>query len=442
MNTLTPRQIVAELDRYIVGQQGAKRAVAIAVRNRWRRMQLPEPLRGDVGPKNILMIGPTGVGKTEIARRLAKLVNAPFLKVEATKFTEVGYHGRDVDTIIRDLLELAIGMVRSEQTEVVRQRADELAEEALLDALLPETPPSGEDDEARRARTRERLRTQLREKQLEERLVELRVEQKAMPVGLFATTVGAESLDPEIQNFVERLMPTQQKDRRVSVREARQVLFQQQCDKLIDREKSIEMAIQRTESSGIVFLDEIDKVAGPPSQHGPDVSRQGVQRDLLPLIEGSTINTRHGPVRTQHVLFIAAGAFHVTKPSDLMPELQGRLPIRVELSDLSQADFVRILTEPDSALLKQHTAMLATEGVSVRFSPDAVAAMAELAWTVNRSTQNIGARRLHTISERVLEELSFDAPERAGSELLIDAAYVRQRLADIVKDEDLSRFIL
>ncbi len=440
---MTPRQIVSELDRYIVGQAAAKRAVAVAIRNRWRRMQLPDAMRAEVGPKNILMIGPTGVGKTEIARRLAKLVNAPFLKIEATKFTEVGYHGRDVDTIVRDLLELAISMVRGEQTEVVRQRAEEMAEEALIDALLPDdTEAKDGEEEARRQRTREKLRAQLRAGTLEDRLIDLRVEQKAAPMGMFATTIGAEQMEPELQNFIERLMPSQSKDRKVTVKEARTILFQQESEKLIDRDKMISMAVTRTENSGIVFLDEVDKLCGTHSAHGPDVSRQGVQRDLLPIIEGSTINTRHGPVRTNHILFIAAGAFHSSKPSDLMPELQGRLPIRVELTDLTREDFLRILTEPQNALLKQHQAMLGTEGVQLEFRPDAIEAMAELAFSVNRTTQNIGARRLYTIVEKVLEDISFDAPDRKGEPVSVDAAYVRGRLAELVKDEDLSRFIL
>ncbi|MCK6455076.1 MAG: ATP-dependent protease ATPase subunit HslU [Phycisphaerae bacterium] len=443
MEQLTPRRIVAELDRYIVGQHDAKRAVAVAIRNRWRRQMLPEALRAEVGPKNILMIGPTGVGKTEIARRLAQIVNAPFLKVEATKFTEVGYHGRDVDMIIRDLLELAIAMVRAEQAEVVRQRAEELTEEALIDALLPAEPPSDTPEEsARRHRTREKLRMQLREGRLDDREIELRLEQKAPPIGMFATTVGMDQLDPEIQNFMERLLPAQSKTRRLPIREARRVILQQESEKLIDREKLTEMAIARTENSGIVFLDEIDKLCGPSSSYGPDVSRQGVQRDLLPILEGGAVNTRHGPVRTNHILFIAAGAFHQSKPSDLMPELQGRLPIRVELGDLAREDFVRILTEPQNALLKQHAAMLETEGVKVQFSPDAVEAMAEIAVQVNRSAQNIGARRLYTITEKVLEEISFDAPDQSGRSITIDARYVRDRLAEIIRDEDLSRFIL
>lgn len=450
MSALTPKEIVAALDRYIIGQQEAKRAVAVAIRNRWRRQQLPESMRGEVGPKNILMAGPTGVGKTEIARRLAQLVNAPFLKVEATKYTEVGYHGRDVETIIRDLLELAVNMVRTEQTEVVRTQAEAAVEEALLDLLLPcdgEAPdaPSGADDDGaseRRRRTREKLRTQLRDGALDERMVELRVERRATPIGMFASNVALDQIDPDMQNFLERLMPGQAKDRRVTIREARQLLFQQESEKLIDREKVVEMAVERTENNGIVFLDEIDKLCGSDSRYGPDVSRQGVQRDLLPIIEGCTVSTRHAPVRTDHILFIAAGAFHASKPSDLMPELQGRLPIRVELTDLSRADFVRILTEPDNALVKQHMALMATEGVTLKFSDDAIEAMADIAAEVNRSTENIGARRLHTIMEKVLEDLSFEASDRSGSGVTIDAAYVQQRLAAIARDQDLSKFIL
>jgi ATP-dependent HslUV protease ATP-binding subunit HslU len=445
MAELTPREVVAALDKYIIGQADAKRAVAVAIRNRWRRLQLPDAMREEVGPKNILMIGPTGVGKTEIARRMALLVNAPFLKVEATKFTEVGYVGRDVDSMIRDLLELAIAMVQKEQTEVVRLRAEEQTEERLLDELLPraeEGETGNEESDARRRRTREKFRAQLRAGELEDRMIELRVEQKVLPMGMFATTMGPDQMGPEIQEMMERLMPSQAKDRKVPIREARQVIFDQECEKLIDREKVKELAITRTQNTGIVFVDEMDKLCGPRQSAGPDVSRQGVQRDLLPIIEGSTVNTRHGPVRTDHILFIAAGAFHSAKPSDLMPELQGRLPIRVELDDLTKNDFVRILTEPQNALTKQQIALLATEGVTVSFTDDAIEAMASIASQVNQSTENIGARRLHTIMEKVMEDLSFEAPDKSGQRVRIDGAYVRKRLAEIVKDEDLSKFIL
>jgi len=443
MNAMTPRELVAALDRYIIGQAEAKRAVAIAIRNRWRRQQLPESMRGEVGPKNILMAGPTGVGKTEIARRLAQLVNAPFIKVEATKYTEVGYHGRDVETIIRDLLELAISMVRTEQTEVVRTQAETAVEERLLDLLLPGdttdvTPEAGES----RRRAREKLRAQLREGALDDRMVEMRVEQKAPPLGMFASNVGMDQLDPDMQNFIERLMPGASRERRVGIREARKVLFQQESDRLIDRDAVNELAIRRTENSGIVFIDEMDKLCGTEARHGPDVSRQGVQRDLLPIIEGCAVNTRHGVVRTDHILFIAAGAFHSAKPSDLMPELQGRLPIRVELAALTRDDFIRILTEPDNALVKQNLAMLATERVTLSFTQDGILAMADAAAEVNQTQENIGARRLHTIMEKVLADLSFNAPEQAGRSVTIDAAYVGQRIAPVLRDRDLSKFIL
>ncbi|MGB9624106.1 MAG: ATP-dependent protease ATPase subunit HslU [Phycisphaerae bacterium] len=447
MNELTPRQIVEALDRHIVGQDEAKRAVAVAVRNRWRRQQLPEELRRDIGPKNIIMMGPTGVGKTEIARRLAALVNAPFIKVEATKYTEVGYHGRDVESMVRDLLDLAIHMVRAEQTEVVRAEAERQTEERLLDAIIPTTDAdrrsTAPDDTAaeRHARVREKFRTRLRAGELDERLIDLTTEERPMPPGMFAT-IGVDQFDPELQNFLERLIPKAPRSRRVSVREARKLIFQEECDRLIDREKVTDMAIRRTENSGIIFVDEIDKIAGPPSLHGPDVSRQGVQRDLLPIVEGCTVSTKYGPVRTDHILFIAAGAFHGSKPSDLMPELQGRFPIRVELADLSKDDFVRILTEPENALTKQQIALLATEGVSVTFTDDAIDAMARIAHDVNHRSQNIGARRLYTIMEKVVEDISFNAPDQAGRQLTIDAKYVRDRLADVVKDEDLSKFIL
>jgi ATP-dependent HslUV protease ATP-binding subunit HslU len=446
MQDLTPKQIVSELDKYIVGQDAAKRAVAIAVRNRWRRQQLPEAMRAEVGPKNIMMVGPTGVGKTEIARRLARLVNAPFIKVEASKYTEVGYHGRDVESMIRDLLDLAIHMVRDEQAEVVRAEADRLAEEKLLDALLP--PAAGQFDpdpnseaNQQRHRTREKFRQMLRNGDFEDRDVEITAEEKAVPVGMMAT-IGADQLGPEMQDFFERLIPQQSKTRRMPLREARKMLFQQVVDQLIDREKVKEMAIRRTENNGIIFIDEIDKVAGSGSQHGPDVSRQGVQRDLLPIVEGSSVVTRHGAVRTDHILFIAAGAFHTSKPSDLMPELQGRFPIRVELTDLGKEDFKRILTQPQNALTAQHVALMATEGIRLAFTEDAIDTMAEIAWQVNRNIMNIGARRLYTIIEKVLEDLSFDAPGRTGDTVTIDAAEVRRRLEGIYQNDDVSRFIL
>ncbi|MBI4580291.1 MAG: ATP-dependent protease ATPase subunit HslU [Planctomycetes bacterium] len=446
MNELTPKRIVAELDKYIIGQDAAKRAVAVAVRNRWRRQQLPEVLRTDVGPKNIMMVGPTGVGKTEIARRLARLVNAPFIKVEASKYTEVGYHGRDVESMVRDLLDLAIHMVREEQTEVVRAEAERLTEEKLLDALLPPAADRGDADAAsdaaqQRHRTREKFRQMLRAGEFEDRDVEITAEERSMPVGMMAT-IGADQLGPEMQDFLERLVPQQARTRRLRLPDARKLLFQQACDQLIDREKVKEMAIRRTENNGIIFVDEIDKIASSGSQHGPDVSRQGVQRDLLPIVEGSTVITRHGPVRTDHVLFIAAGAFHTSKPSDLMPELQGRFPIRVELSDLGKEDFKRILTQPQNALTTQQIALMATEGVKLSFTDDAIDAMADIACQVNRSTMNIGARRLYTIMEKVLETLSFEAPDRAGEAFTVDAAEVSRCLDGLYQNEDVSRFIL
>ncbi len=443
MKNLTPRQIVEELDRYIIGQDDAKRAVAVAVRNRWRRQQLPEEMRQDVSPKNILMIGPTGVGKTEIARRLANLTGAPFIKVEATKYTEVGYHGRDVESMIRDLLDSSIAMVRDEMTEAVKEPAEFHVEERLLDYLLP-APESGtwEDEEAkaRTHRTREKLREQLRAGELEERTIEISIEERSTVVGVLGTP--AMGIDIDMQNMLEKMLPTRRETRKLSVRDARKVLFGQEAEKLIDREKINRTATERVEQGGIVFIDEIDKVAGTESKHGPDVSRQGVQRDLLPIVEGSTVLTKYGPVRTDHILFIAAGAFHSSKPSDLMPELQGRFPLRVELKDLTREDFVRILREPQNSLTRQQIALLATEGVNVEFTDDSIETMAQMAFDVNRRSQNIGARRLYTIVERVFETINFDAPEMGNKKVKITGDFVRDRLADVVKDEDLSKFIL
>ncbi len=444
MADLTPRQIVQELDRYIVGQDAAKRAVAVAIRNRWRRQQLPAELRKDVTPKNIIMIGPTGVGKTEIARRLAQLVGAPFLKIEATKYTEVGYHGRDVESMVRDLTEIAIGMVRQEQRELVETQAKERVMERLVDLLLPKSntwDPENPEDNERRQRSRDKMKARLEAGELEERMVELNVEQKAVPVQIFSN-LGMEQMDVDFQNMFEKIMPKQAQQRQIPLREARRVLLEQETEALIDRQVVTEKAVELAENQGMIFLDELDKICGPASAHGPDVSRQGVQRDLLPVVEGTTVNTRYGPVRTDHILFIAAGAFHLSKPSDLMPELQGRFPIRVELTDLKREDFLRILTEPKHSLTKQYAELLATEGVSMEFTPDGVEALADVAFEVNRTTQNIGARRLHTILERVVEEISFDGPDRADKNVRIDAGYVRQRIGEILQKEDLSRFIL
>ena len=444
MNELTPQETVELLDKHIIGQNAAKRAAAIAIRNRWRRRQLPEEMRDEVGPSNMILIGRTGVGKTEIARRLAKLVNAPFIKVEATKYTEVGYHGRDVESMIRDLVELAIHVVHEEQTQVVRAEAERLAEEELIDLLIP---PAAHDHAAegeaaeRRHRSREKMRVQLQAGDLEDRVVELTVEGRSGAVGIMAS-FGMDQVDPDTQNLLERLIPTPPKRRSVPIRDARRIIFDQQCDKLIDRDKVTEAAMRRTENSGIVFLDELDKLASPSHSHGPDISRAGVQRDLLPIIEGCTVTTKYGPVKTDHILFIAAGAFHDSKPSDLMPELQGRLPLRVELDDLTEGDLIRILTEPENALTKQHVALLATEGVLIEFTEDAVAALAATAARLNETMQNIGARRLIAVVERVMEEISFDAPNRRGDTIKIDRAYVKERLKDITDDSDLSRFIL
>ena len=447
MDRLTPRQIVAELDKYIIGQHEAKRAVAIALRNRWRRQRLPAELRDEVAPKNIIMIGPTGVGKTEIARRLARLAEAPFIKVEASKYTEVGYVGRDVESMIRDLVELAVNMVRGEKTRWVEERARELAEERLLDLLLPSSrmgafgqavaPEVGTAHE-----TREKLRQRLREGALDDRTVEVEVANRGLPMVEILGGQGMEEMQENLKEMLGNLLPQRTKRRKVKIREAHRILLQEETDKLVEKEEVVSEAIARVENSGIVFLDEIDKIAGRERTHGPDVSREGVQRDLLPIVEGCTVNTKYGLVRTDHILFIAAGAFHVSKPSDLIPEMQGRFPLRVELQSLTRDDFVRILTEPETALTKQYTALLATEEVGLTFTRDAVEEIAAIASTVNQATENIGARRLYTIMERLLDEISFEAPHMAGVKVEINAEHVRTKLANIVKDQDLSRYIL
>lgn len=436
LDELTPREIVSELDKYVIGQAEAKRAVAIALRNRVRRQKLEPELADDVMPKNILMMGPTGVGKTEIARRLAKLANSPFLKVEASKFTEVGYVGRDVEAMIRDLVDIAIDMVREERLEEVAERAERNAEERILDLLMPPQPDSAESFE----RTREKLREKLRAGKLDDKLVEVEVRER-MPVFEF-TANGVEEMDINLKDVLPGLFGNRTKKRNMRVAEAIDYLIQEEEQKLIDMEQVTRTALERVERGGIIFLDEIDKIAGRESGHGPDVSREGVQRDILPIVEGTTVNTRHGFVRTDHILFIAAGAFHVSKPSDLIPELQGRFPIRVELKSLTTGDFVRILKEPKNALIKQYTALLETEGVKLSFTDEAISEIARLAAHVNEVNENIGARRLHTIMEKLLEEISFNAPDLKKKTVRIDAAYVRQQLADIVKDQDLSRYIL
>jgi len=454
---LTPRQIVAELDKYIVGQSAAKRAVAVAIRNRWRRQQLPEELRKDVTPKNIILIGPTGVGKTEIARRLAQLVGAPFIKVEATKFTEVGYVGRDVESIIRDLTEAAIGLVKQEMRQQVTEKATERVTERLLDLLVPPAPRNApwepEQDESedkekqeteeqeKRQRTRDKFRAKLEAGELEDRTVELSVEQKTVPVQIFSN-MGMENMDVDLQNMFDRIMPKSNAPRNITIKDARKLLMEQETEALIDRATVAEKAVYKVENSGIVFLDEIDKVCGPSSGHGPDVSRQGVQRDLLPVVEGTTVNTKHGPVKSDHILFIAAGAFHTSKPADLMPELQGRFPIRVELTDLTRDDFLRVLTEPKHALTKQYAELLKTEGVDLTFTKDGIEALADIAFEVNRSSQNIGARRLHTILEKVVEEVSYEGPDLPEKSVTVDGPFVRDKLGPIIENEDLSKFIL
>ncbi|OYD09470.1 ATP-dependent protease ATPase subunit HslU [Paludifilum halophilum] len=461
----TPRQIVSELDKYIVGQNSAKRAVAVALRNRYRRSRLPEDLRDEVVPKNILMIGPTGVGKTEIARRLARLVGAPFAKVEATKFTEVGYVGRDVESMVRDLVETAIRIVKAEKMEEVKEKAEDLADERIVSILVPEgssgnqfknplemffhsnqtsqrshDPKEGEKNQELEQKRRQ-VRFQLKSGQLEDRVIEIEVEDQSSMLDMFAGS-GVEQMGINMQEMLGQFMPKKTKKRRLPVREARKVLIQEEGQKLIDMDRVQQESMKRVEESGMIFIDEVDKIAGKDQQGGPDVSREGVQRDILPIVEGSTVMTKYGPVKTDHILFIAAGAFHTTKPADMIPELQGRFPIRVELNDLTAEDFVRILTEPKGALLKQYSALLEAEGIRVRFTDDAITEIAKLAAEVNRGTENIGARRLATMLERLLEELSFEAPEITLEEVTITPEYVRERLDDIVQNRDLSQYIL
>jgi ATP-dependent HslUV protease ATP-binding subunit HslU len=462
LDELTPREIVRELDKYVVGQNQAKRAVAIALRNRMRRQKLSAELAEEVIPKNIIMIGPTGVGKTEIARRLAKLANSPFMKVEASKFTEVGYVGRDVESMIRDLVEIAIDMVREEKLEDVADKAEMNAEERLLDLLLPSMPTqvpaaravpdqkqigfdvnsepilAGEPG----SRTREKFRQQLREGKLDERIVELEVREKSMPAFEIITNQGVEEMDVNMKDMLPNIFGQRTKKRKMKVSEALEYLIQEEEQRLVDMDQVTRIAVERVENSGIIFLDEIDKIAGREGGHGPDVSREGVQRDILPIVEGTTVNTRYGMVRTDHILFIAAGAFHVSKPSDLIPELQGRFPIRVELQSLTVEDFIKILTEPKSSLTKQYIALLDTEGLRLEFTPEALAEVANFAFKVNEGTENIGARRLHTIMEKVLDVISFEAPDMKEKHVTVDADYVRNTLTDIVKDQDLSRYIL
>ena len=454
LDTMTPRQIVEELDRYVIGQSDAKRMVAIALRNRWRRQQLSPELREEIFPKNIIMIGPTGVGKTEISRRIAKLTDAPFIKIEASKFTEVGYVGRDVEAIIRDLTEQSVNMVKNVSLERVERKAEDLAEERILDLLLPSSQiqtsgfrddgdeSNGKESIGEADSTRQKLRKQLREGNLDKRTVEIEVKERGLPVGIISNIGGMEDIENNLREMLGGMMPGKKKNRVMKIPEALKYFTQEEAQKLLDMDEITREAINRVEESGIVFLDEIDKIAGKEKHMGPDVSREGVQRDLLPIVEGSTVNTKYGPVRTDHILFVAAGAFHLTKPSDLIPELQGRFPIRVELEALTKEDLVRILTEPRSALVKQYQALLGTEGITLDFTEDGIEEIAATAVEVNDRTENIGARRLFTVVERLLENVSFAAQELVEKKIVIDAAYVKDHLKDVVKDQDLSRYIL